>query len=190
LLLQKERISFFEKNNIQKIFTFFKNKQTKQVGFSIIIYKNTTKSDIMPTKHSLQINFFLFLCVLKLSKMSKNQNPELETINASTSLESTQRLEAIKNLIFGENIQQIDQDFSSLKSLIDKRKEELENYIEETRKELHHTIDNLATDVNIRITELENKLDQKAQDLDHKKADRNVLGSLLVNLGEKIMKDY
>jgi archaellum component FlaC len=116
--------------------------------------------------------------------MSKNQNPASEVVNSSTSLESTQRLEAIKNLIFGENIQQIDQDFTSLKNLIDKRKEELENYIEETRKELNHTIDNLATDINIRITDLENNLD-----LDHKKLDRNVLGTLLVSLGEKIMKD-
>jgi archaellum component FlaC len=121
--------------------------------------------------------------------MSKNQNTASEVINPSSSLESTQRLEAIKNLIFGDNIQQIDQDFASLKNLIDKRKEELENYIEETRKELNHTIDNLATDINIRITDLENNMDQKTQDLDHKKLDRNALGTLLVNLGEKIMKD-
>lgn len=120
--------------------------------------------------------------------MSKNQSKE-EGNPAVNSLESAQRLEAIKNLIFGENIQQIDQDFQGLKNLIDKRKEELENYIEETRKELNHTIDNLSTDLNIRITDLENNLNDKAAMLDHKKVDRNLLGTLLVNLGEKIMKD-
>ena len=120
--------------------------------------------------------------------MSKNQQSTSES-TAPNSLESSQRLEAIKNLIFGENIQQIDQDFLSLKNLIDKRKEELDSYIEETRKGLLHTVDNLSTDVNIRITDLEESLNEKAAHLDHKKVDRSLLGSLLVNLGEKIMKD-
>lgn len=120
--------------------------------------------------------------------MSKNQQNNTDNI-APSSNESAQRLEAIKNLIFGENIQQIDQDFQGLKNLIDKRKEELESYIEETRKELLHTIDNLSTDINIRITDLESNLEEKAADLNHRKVDRSALGTMLVNLGEKIMKD-
>jgi archaellum component FlaC len=120
--------------------------------------------------------------------MSKNQPKETENAGATT-LESAQRLEAIKNLIFGENIQQIDQDFQSIKNHIEKRKEELENLIEDTRKELNNTIDNLATDLNIRITDLENSLNEKTDELDHKKVDRKLLGTLLTSLGEKIMKD-
>jgi archaellum component FlaC len=119
--------------------------------------------------------------------MSKNQPKETEVpVNP---LESAQRLEAIKNLIFGENIQQIDSDFQSLKNHIEKRKEELENLIDDTRKELTRTIDSLATDLNIRITDLENTLNDKTEELNHKKVDRNLLGTLLVSLGEKIMKD-
>lgn len=120
--------------------------------------------------------------------MSKNLPKDQESLIVNP-LESAQRLEAIKNLIFGENIQQIDQDFQGLKNLIDKRKEELEQYIEDTRKELNHTIDNLSTDLNIRLTDLENSLNDKAEMLDHKKVDRNLLGNMLVSLGEKIMKD-
>ena len=120
--------------------------------------------------------------------MSKNQPNEAGQSLPNT-LESAQRLEAIKNLIFGENILQIDQDFQGLKNLIDKRKEELDNYIEDTRKELMHTIDNLSTDLNIRITDLESSLNEKANMLNHKKVDRTTLGNMLVSLGEKIMKD-
>jgi archaellum component FlaC len=121
--------------------------------------------------------------------MSKNQPKETAENIASTTSESAQRLEAIKNLIFGENIQQIDQDFQSIKNHIEKRKEELENLIDDTRKELNKTIDNLATDLNIRITDLENSMNEKTDELNHKKVDRNLLGTLLVSLGEKIMKD-
>ena len=120
--------------------------------------------------------------------MSKNQTNENGTVLNGAS-ESAQRLEAIKNLIFGENIVQIDQDFETLKKLIDKRKEELESYIEDTRKEITMSIDNLSTDLNIRLTDLENSLNDKASELDHKKMDRKILGNLLVTLGDKIMKD-
>lgn len=119
--------------------------------------------------------------------MSKNDTKQLESpINSN---ESQQRLEAIKNLIFGENIEQINTDFEEIKKLIDKRKEELETYIEEVNKDLTTLIDNLATDVNIRITDLEENLNEKIETLNHNKVDRNVLGKLLVAMGEKVMKD-
>lgn len=122
--------------------------------------------------------------------MSKNQpKTQTENLNGSVAMESAERLEAIKNLIFGENIQQIDNDFHALKSHIEKRKDELENYIDDTKKELNKVIDNLSTDLNIRITDLENSLSDKSDELNHKKVDRNLLGTLLVSLGEKIMKD-
>jgi archaellum component FlaC len=120
--------------------------------------------------------------------MSKNQSKENDNA-AVNPMESTQRLEAIKNLIFGENIQQIDEEFQSIKNHVEKRKEELENLIDDTRKQLNSTIDNLATDLNIRITDLENHFNDKTDELNHKKVDRNLLGTLLVSLGEKIMKD-
>ena len=120
--------------------------------------------------------------------MSKNITQEIE-VPSTNSNESAHRLEAIKNLIFGENIQQIDQDFESIKNLIEKRKEELEIFIENTRKELSKTVDNLATDINIRISDLENNLNEKTDELNHQKVDRKLLGSLLVSLGEKVLKD-
>lgn len=120
--------------------------------------------------------------------MTKNVSKEIEIPVVNTN-ESANRLEAIKNLIFGENIQQIDQDFDLIKNLIEKRKEELEVFIEDTRKELTKTVDNLATDINIRITDLENNLSDKTDELTQQKVDKKLLGSLLVTLGEKVMKD-
>jgi archaellum component FlaC len=119
--------------------------------------------------------------------MSKNEIKQLE--NPTNTNESQQRLEAIKNLIFGENIEQINTDFEALKKLIEKRKEELESLIDETNKDLNTLIDNLSTDVNIRITDVEENLNEKIEVLNHNKVDRNTLGKLLVSMGEKIMKD-
>ncbi len=132
--------------------------------------------------------------------MSKNQNKDIENsvaiennLEASTAAnhpESASRIEAIKNLIFGENIQQIDIEFQTIRNEIDKKKEDLENYIALVNKELSQTIDNLETDLNIRITDLDAKTNDNVAMLTHKKVDRKILGELLVNMGENILKDY
>ncbi|WP_338408937.1 fructose 1,6-bisphosphatase [uncultured Flavobacterium sp.] len=108
-------------------------------------------------------------------------------IDTASKNESAQRLETIKNLIFGEQIQQIDSEFDTIKKHIEKRKEEIQALIENTHLELSTTIDNLSTDLNIRITELDDKLNEKAEELNHNKVNKKELGSLLVSMGEKIL---
>jgi len=103
-------------------------------------------------------------------------------------VDSTSKIEAIKNLIFGENIQQYNSEFETLKKEIDHQKETLDNYIGEVRSELMKSIDSLSTDVNIRITELEDSLNDKTETLSEEKMDRKQLGELLISLGEKISK--
>ncbi|MGS2740786.1 fructose 1,6-bisphosphatase [Sinomicrobium sp. M5D2P17] len=115
--------------------------------------------------------------------MSKEKNhPEA----SGASVDPTSKIEAIRNLIFGENIQEYNSEFESLKKDILQKRKELQNLIEDTRTELMQTIDNLGTDVNIRITELENSLQEKADTLDQNKVDKSTLGKLLIQIGEKI----
>ncbi len=115
--------------------------------------------------------------------MTKDNTPEA----TKSTEDSSSKLEAIKNLIFGENIAEYNSEFETLKRDIDSKKKDLESYIDEVRKELMQSIDNLSTDVNIRITDLENSLQDKTDTLNNKKVDKKVLGQLLVSLGEKII---
>ncbi len=101
-------------------------------------------------------------------------------------LDSGSKIEAIKNLIFGENIQAYDSEFDSLKKEITEKRDELKDFVDETRKELNDLIDNLSTDLNIRITELETTIADRAEDLNTKKVDKKILGQLLVKLGNQI----
>ena len=114
--------------------------------------------------------------------MSKKNTQE----PANDTVDSTSKIEAIKNLIFGENMVQYDSEFETLKKDLQEKKEHLENYIDEVRNELMQSIDTLSTDVNIRITDLEDSLNAKTDALSEKKVDRRELGKLLINLGEKI----
>lgn len=114
--------------------------------------------------------------------MSKKEN--LQPTNDT--VDSTSKIEAIKNLIFGENMVQYDSEFETLRKDLQQKKEHLESYIDEVRNELMQSIDTLSTDVNIRITDLEDSLNAKTEALSEKKVDRRELGKLLINLGEKI----
>lgn len=100
--------------------------------------------------------------------------------------EAASKIEIIKNLIFGENIEAYDSEFDLLKKDILNKKKVLEDLIEEVRQDLKSAIDNVATDVNIRITELEDKIDDKLEGLEADKVDRKMLGKLLMDLGEKV----
>ncbi len=96
------------------------------------------------------------------------------------------KLEAIKELIFGEDMQSYNEQFSALKEDIESRRQELENYMEQIKGELITSIDNMNTDMNIRITELEKALENRLDKIDSSKVDRKALGKSLESLGKKL----
>ena len=100
--------------------------------------------------------------------------------------EVASKIETIRNLIFGENIEQYNSEFESLRGDILRKKKVLENLVDEVREDLKTAIDNVATDVNIRISELETKIDEKVEGLEAEKIDRSTLGKMLMELGEKV----
>ena len=119
--------------------------------------------------------------------MSKpNKDNTKDPLNGQAQDKASSKIDAIKQLIFGENMQEYDTEFESVKKDILSKKQELESLIDDVKSELLQSIDNLSTDVNIRITDLEDALNNKLDVIDTKKVDRKLLGDLLVNLGEKI----
>jgi len=106
-------------------------------------------------------------------------------INGKSSDENS-KIDVIKNLLFGENISNYDQEFDAIKNDILNKKAQLSELIESTRKELEISIDSLSTDLNIRITEVEDKFNAKTDDLHTKKIDKKLLGDLLIKIGNKI----
>lgn len=99
---------------------------------------------------------------------------------------SVSKIDVIKNLIFGDTIQAYDAEFEALKNDILQKKKVLDDLMEEIRTDLNNTIDSVSTDVNIRITELEKNIDAKMEDLGEASVNKELLGKLLVELGEKI----
>ena len=96
------------------------------------------------------------------------------------------KIETIKDLIFGENIEAYESEFEAIKKDLIKKKTALEHLIDTTQAHLNEVIDNLSTNLNIRITDLEDHLEDKFKTLNEEKMDRKQLGNMLIKLGNKI----
>jgi hypothetical protein len=118
--------------------------------------------------------------------MSTNSKAVIDLNNKDEQVGS--KIDLIKNIIFGDNIQAYDSEFEALKKDILDKKTVLEELIEEVRTELTTALDSVATDVNIRITELEEKLEDRIESLDADKLDKKTFGTMLIELGEKVSK--
>ncbi len=112
--------------------------------------------------------------------MSKSDQKD-ELLSATNS-----KIEAIKELIFGEDMQLYNQQFSEIKDVIESRRQEMESYMDSIKQELVTNLDNLNTDMNIRITELEKALESRLDKIDGAKVDRKALGKSLESLGKKL----
>ena len=108
-----------------------------------------------------------------------------ENLNGKSE-DNSSKIDAIKELLFGENIQAYNSEFESVKTDILAKKEELQNLISTVESELLQNIDTLSTDINIRITDFENSINDKLDNIDNKKVNRKLLSDLFIQLGEKI----
>ncbi|WP_020527165.1 hypothetical protein [Flexithrix dorotheae] len=112
----------------------------------------------------------------------KENNIEMPKMKGATD----QKIDAIKQLIFGENIQEYDEEFKQIRKNILDAKTELANKLAETSKELKNMIETLRENHDKKIEDLRGQMLDEVRNLDHKKLDRNLLGDLLQEIGGKI----
>lgn len=107
------------------------------------------------------------------------------------------KMEAVKQLIFGENMQQYDSEFNDIKALIKKTRTDVENEINDTRdaltklinqtkESLTNEITDLKSDMNKKVTQLRSDMDDSVADLDERKVNRKLLGTMLQEMGKQI----
>ena len=92
------------------------------------------------------------------------------------------KLQAVKELIFGQEIQNYDAEFKDIhKQIGDNKTQNIEDTLNQ-EKALSH----LEKTITARIDRLEADLIKRLTILDNKKADRAKLGKMLIQIGEKL----
>lgn len=126
-----------------------------------------------------------------MAKEKENTAPEASAATLDP------KMEAVKQLIFGENMQQYDSEFNEIKALIKKTRTDVENEINDTRdaltKLINQTKETLTTDIadlrsdmNKKVTQLRSDMDDSVADLDERKVNRKLLGTMLQEMGKQI----
>ncbi len=100
--------------------------------------------------------------------------------------EDNHKLEAVKELIFGQNMKEYDSKFAKLESLITKRHEDQKKSLSDSYQKLKDLIQQQNKELISRINKLEKLLDAKSVELNQSKTDKATLAQLLHEIADKL----
>lgn len=103
--------------------------------------------------------------------------------NINTSLE---RIDAIKTLIFGENMEEYEKKFHELFAKIEEFHAEFEDRMLKTKKKMIQDVNLLTKKIDNRAAEMEMDFAKKMAKLDDDKSDRRSLSKMLKEIAAKL----
>ncbi|MDN5204477.1 hypothetical protein QQ008_23995 [Fulvivirgaceae bacterium BMA10] len=121
--------------------------------------------------------------------MSKKEEKEqtIKDQNTNMSQESIDpRIDAIKEIIFGENIKEYEAEFKKLRQYVDEQRDILENAVDSLRSDAERLLEELRNDFDETIASLKDDMHKEITTLNKDKADRKRLGDLLEDIGRKL----
>ncbi len=89
------------------------------------------------------------------------------------------RIAAVRDLIFGENIQQYNSEFDDVYNKIKSLKEQTQKNLAESVTNIENKLADLESLMDHKFQDLNDDLDKRLADLDDEKADRRKLGKAL-----------
>ena len=127
-----------------------------------------------------------------------------KNVVTDASAEENAKLEAIKQIIFGQNMKEYEKEFNEIRdyinlnlNAIDKKMAETSHHFEDLNTKMNAKVDELNKKINEKIDALNKQLNDKMDanhkelitklnQLDEAKTDRKLLGKMLKEIGEKI----
>lgn len=107
---------------------------------------------------------------------------------AASNQQVDSRIAAVRDLIFGENIQQYDSEFSDVYDKINALKEETKKNLAESVTNIENKLADLESLVDHKFQDLNDDLDKRLADLDNEKADRRKLGKALEKIAQMLQE--
>lgn len=117
--------------------------------------------------------------------MTKNSEEIKETV-ASQQVDS--RLAAVRDLIFGENIQQFNADFADVYEKIKNLEDKTGRNLAESVTNLENKLADLESLMDHKFQDVIDDLDKRMADLDDEKTDRRKLGKALEKIAQMLQE--
>ena len=106
--------------------------------------------------------------------------------NGNVHIATTSKLDAIKDIIFGQTMQEYDQRFSTIERLLHNEMKEQASANTNSFKELRKEIKDLRIHIDKELQDLKKQVAKDLADLNEVKADRKVLKKYLIQLAENL----
>jgi vacuolar-type H+-ATPase subunit I/STV1 len=117
--------------------------------------------------------------------MAKNSDKNTES---TSSQQVDSRIAAVRDLIFGENIQQYNSEFADVYDKIKNLEESSKKNLSDSVAHLENKLADLESLVDHKFQDLNNDLDKKLAELDDEKADRRKLGKALEKIAQMLQE--
>ena len=99
---------------------------------------------------------------------------------------SDPKIEAIKDIIFGDTIQEIEQEFSDVQTLLNQYKANTEQQVHQLKSTMDKMLNELRQNMDKQVASLKEEMSNKFGELQHSSADRSTLGKMLEDIGKKL----
>ena len=109
-----------------------------------------------------------------------------ETSSDNNQNQTDQRLEAVKELLFGQNVQEYREEFKEIRDQISALDKQLGEKNEKLRSSLSDRIDKLERELNSQLSAMNESIQEKLKSMDDSKVDKKYLASLLTNIAKKL----
>lgn len=96
------------------------------------------------------------------------------------------KIEAIKDIIFGDTIKEIEKEFDDTQSLIEQHKVAVEQQLSALKGTMNEMVKELRQDLDKHVATLKEEMTQKFGELQNSSADRSALGKMLEDIGKKL----
>lgn len=108
--------------------------------------------------------------------------------NEQLSNGDAQRIDAIKSLLFGENMEEYDHKFDNLFDKLEQYHKEFEDRMRKLHREHQKELTEMTTKFESDMRTLEKEIRANLSKLDDNKSDRRALSDMLKNVAEQLVK--
>ncbi|MCF6352710.1 MAG: hypothetical protein L3J06_06850 [Cyclobacteriaceae bacterium] len=113
-----------------------------------------------------------------MSKEENNKNNNIQKVDP--------KIEAIKEIIFGENIKEYENEFQKLSEKIENHKNELEQKLDKVRQETKSLIEESTKLFSSKIEALDKETSNKIEQILKNKLDKSTYANLLIKMANDI----
>lgn len=116
----------------------------------------------------------------------KQEKTDLTGQNGNMTQQEVDKLEAVRDLLFGQNVREYRDEFKELKDLLKSHRDELDKSADDFKTEILDKLQKLDEKFDAKIDATSKEINERLDTLSNDKADRKRIASLLSDMAQQL----